>query len=52
MRSLLEGRVGPSHVEGVVHHVLRGLGVPERIAAATVAKPLPSQLALPHDPSR
>lgn len=52
MRSLLEGRVGPSHAQAVVHHVLRGLGVPERIAAATVAKPLPSQLALPDDRSK
>lgn len=52
MRSLLDGRAGPNHAEAVVHHILRGLGVPERIAAATVAKPLPSQLALPHDRSK
>jgi len=53
MRSQLDGRVGPSHADAVVHHVLRGLGVPERIAEMTVAKRLPSQLALPpQGPSR
>ena len=46
MRSLLDGRAGPSHAEAVVHHILRGLGVPERSAEATVARQLPSLLAL------
>jgi len=51
MRSLLEGRVEASHAAAVVRHVLRGLGVPARIAKATVARPMPSQLA-PSPPGR
>jgi AcrR family transcriptional regulator len=47
MHSLLDGRVDAGHAEAVVHHVLRGLGVPNRTAETTVAKPLPSQLAQP-----
>jgi len=42
MRSLLDGRAGPTHAKAVTVHILRGLGVTERAATAIVQKQLPA----------
>ena len=42
MRSLLDGRAGPTHAKAVTVHILRGLGMTERDATAIVQRPLPT----------